>query len=259
LKKKFKFIAIIGFIAKGLIYIIIGILSLLSALDLGGETSGTNQALIFLEEQLFGNVLLALVGLGLLCYSYWMFLLAFKDPENIGSDVKAKATRFGLFSTGLVYFFVALLSFYHLFTFVKSSNNNSRYLNLFDFKTISYIFIIVGIILAIQGIILIIGVFKGPLIDQFNIGNQKGSKFIRFMGKFGFYSRAFIVIIIAYFFLRAGIYTGNHEIKGIQDAFSVLNQSVLSRIIMALTALGFIAYGCFYVLLSKYRTFQNIT
>ena len=255
MKKKYRLIAIIGFIAKGLIYIIIGILSLLSALNLGGESSGTNQALKFLEKQVFGNLLLALVGLGLLCYSYWMFLLAFKDPENIGNDKKAKATRFGLFSTGLVYVFVALLSFYHLFTFVSNGSKSSRYLDFFDFTTISYIFIVIGVILAIQGFVLIIGVFKGSLLDQFNVGNQKGSKFIRFIGKFGFYSRASIVVIIAYFFLLAGIYTGNHEIKGIQDAFLVLNQSVMSRILMALTALGFIAYGCFYVLLSKYRKF----
>ncbi|WP_051907742.1 DUF1206 domain-containing protein [Flavimarina sp. Hel_I_48] len=255
MKKKFQFIAIIGFIAKGLIYIIIGILSLLSALNLGGESSGTNQALKFLEKQIFGNVLLALVGLGLLCYSYWMFYQAFKDPEDIGDDKKAKAQRFGLFTTGLVYVFVALLSFYHLFTFVSSGGKSSSYLVFFDFKTISYLFIAVGVILAIQGIILVIGVFKGPLLDQFHFEHQKGSKFIRFLGKFGFYSRAFIVVIIAFFFLRAGIYTGNHEIKGIKDAFQVMDQSLLGRIFMALTALGFIAYGCFYVLLSKYRKF----
>ncbi len=256
MKKRIKALAYIGFVSKGIIYLVIGILSLLAALRMGGESSGTNQAFIFLEKQPFGQALLILLGLGLLCYSFWMFIQTFNDPEEIGNDKKAKLRRFGLFTTGLIYTFIAVLAFYHVFTYTSSGDSGSPYLDMINPATLSVIFIIIGIILAIQAIVLIIGVFKGGLLDQFNLEGTKYGSFMRLVGKFGFYSRAFIVAVIAYIFIRAGKYSGNHQLKGIQDAFAFLEQSSFGRIVMAFTAIGFIAYGAFYVLLTKYRSFE---
>lgn len=257
MKKTFKSIAIIGFISKGIVYVVIGILSLLAALNMGGESSGTNQALLFVKKQPFGLVLLSLLGVGLLCYSFWMFMQSFVDPENIGKDRKGIIKRFGLFITGLVYTFIAFLAFYHLFIYSPDTSSGSSYLDFLGVSTLSIVFICIGIILGIQAIILIIGVFKGGLLGQFNLEGHRYSHVIILVGKFGFYSRAFIVAIIAYFFLRAGFYTGSHEIKGIQEAFSFLDQSSFGEILMIFTAAGFVSYGLFYVLLSKYRRFEE--
>lgn len=249
--------AIIGFISKGIVYLVIGILSLLAALQMGGESSGTNQALAFLKRQPFGQVMLMFLGVGLLCYSFWMFVQSIKDPENSGSGKKAKLRRFGLFTTGLVYTFVAILAFYHLFTQSYSGDSETHYLSFLDPSVISLLFIGIGIVLLIQAIVLIVGVFNGGLLDQFNLEGQKHYRKIKMLGKFGFYARAFVVLIISYFFLRAGIYTGSHDIKGMQEAFAFMDQSTLSRILMAVTAIGFISYGAFYVFLTRFRSFKQ--
>ncbi len=257
MKKFYKTVATIGFVSKGIIYLVIGILSLLAALNMVDQSSGSNHALTFIKKQLFGQVLLLLLSVGLLCYSSWMFIQSIKDPENIGSSTKAKLRRAGLFITGLIYVFIAVLAFYHIFNNTTEGNPDSRYLDFLGASTLSVIFICVGVILAIQAFILIRGVFKGGLLDQFNLEGHKYSLLIRHFGQFGFYSRAFIVAIIAFFFLRAGIYTGNREIKGIQEAFSFLNQSNLGRIMMAVTAIGFISYGAFFVFLTRFRSFEK--
>lgn len=255
-KKSMQHTAIIGFISKGLIYVVVGVLSLLAALNMGGESSGTNQALLFFKKQPFGQFLLIALGIGLMCYSYWMFVRSIKDPENIGQGKMGYIMRIGIFITGVVYTFLAFLSFYHLFT-ASGEDSEGQYLNYLGPTTVSVLFIVIGIILLAQAIILVIGVFKGGVLDQFNLEGHKGSSLIRLGGKFGFYSRAFIVFIIAYIFLRAGIYSGSHEIKGIADAFSFLDQSFMGRILMACTAVGFISYGLFFILLSRYRTFEE--
>ncbi|SEA42351.1 DUF1206 domain-containing protein [Psychroflexus halocasei] len=257
MKKSYKTIAIVGFISKGFIYLVIGFLSLLAALQLGGESSGTNQALAFLKSQPFGQVMLLLLGAGLICYSVWMFLQSIKDPENRGSNRNAKLRRFSLFTTGLVYTAVAVMAFYHLFTSSYKGDSQTKYMSFIDPSVLSYIFIGIGIVLLVQGIILIIGAFKGGLLDQFNLEGQKHHKIIRSVGRFGFYARAFVVLIIAYFFLRAGIYTGNHDIKGMQDAFAFMDQSTFGRVLMAITAIGFISYGAFFVFLTRFRSFEE--
>lgn len=257
MKKSVKTVAIIGFISKGLIYLVIGVLSFLAAINMGGGSSGTNQALTFLKKQPFGQIMLLFLGTGLLCYSFWMFVQSIKDPENVGNDNKGKLRRFGLFTTGLVYTAIAFLAFYHLFTQSYKADSTTRYLSFISPSVLSVLFICIGIILAIQAVVLIIGVFKGGMLDQFNLEGKKYSRHIRLVGKFGFYSRAFVVGIIAYFFLRAGIYTGNNDIKGIQDAFSFLDQSTFGKVLMAITAIGFISYGAFYVFLVRFRRFEG--
>lgn len=256
MKQSFKTTAIIGFVSKGIIYLVIGMLSLLAALNMGGESSGTNQALVFLKNQAFGQILLLFLGVGLICYSFWMFVQSIKDPENTGSDKNAKLRRFGLFTTGMVYSFVAILAFYHLFAYRGSEDSGTSYLDFLGPTSLSILFIGIGVVLGIQAIVLIIGVFKGGMLDQFNLEGKRYSGLIRKLGMFGFYSRAFVVVIIAYFFLRAGFYTGSHDIKGIQDAFAFLDQSTFGRILMAITSIGFISYGAFYILLTRYRSFE---
>lgn len=235
----------------------IGVLSLLAALNMGGESSGTSQALAFLKRQPFGQTMLLLLGLGLLCYSFWMFVQSIQDPENSSSNKKAYLMRFGLFTTGLVYTVVAFMAFYHLFTSSYKGDSDTRYLSFLNPSVLSILFICIGVILAIQAIVLTIGVIKGDLLDQFNLEGHNYYGIIRRFGQFGFYARAFVVVIIAYFFLRAGIYTNNHDIKGIQDAFVFLDQSTFGRILMAVTAIGFISYGAFFVFLVRYRSFEE--
>jgi len=256
-KNSFKTLAIIGFISKGIIYLVIGILSLLAALNMGGESSGTNQALTFLKKQPFGQILLLFLGVGLFCYSFWMFVQSIKDPEKKGVTRNALLQRMGLFITGLVYVFIAVLAFYHLATPTDNEIVKSTYLDFLEPTTLAIVFVGIGIILAIQTVVLIISVFKGGMLDQFNLEGKKYSEVIRRLGMFGFYSRAFVVGIIAYFFLHAGFYTGNNNIKGIQEAFEFLNQSSFGKVLMAITAVGFISYGAFYVFLTRYRSFEE--
>ncbi len=255
-KTSVRHIAIIGFISKGFVYVVSGVLTFLAAVNMGGESSGVNGALLFLKEQMFGRFLLTALAVGLLCYSFWMFVRSIKNPENLKDNRSSKLMRVGIFLTGVIYTALALLAFYHLFS-GKMNGSTSRYLDFLGPTAVSVIFVGIGIFLAGQAVRLAIGVYKGGLLDQFNLEGHKGSAVLRVGGKFGFYSRAFIVAIIAYFFLRAGIYSGNHEIKGIQDAFVFLDQSLVGRILMAFTAIGFVSYGLFYILLSRYRTFEE--
>lgn len=70
---KFEKMARTGYVAKGTVYGITGVLTFLAAFNLGGEKTGQLQVLKFLDEQSSGNALLILMGLGLLSYSEWRF------------------------------------------------------------------------------------------------------------------------------------------------------------------------------------------
>ena len=84
-----------GYAAKGFVYGAIGILALLAAFSTGGKTTDTSGALQAISNQPFGQILLALIALGLVGYVIWRLIQAVNDPGDKGTDAKGIFTRLG--------------------------------------------------------------------------------------------------------------------------------------------------------------------
>src|SRR5688572_9990664 len=73
-KNGIKWLAKAGLIAKGAVYILLGVLALMAALHIGGQAANeSDKSTIFqwLHRSFAGKWLLPLLALGLLCYSTW--------------------------------------------------------------------------------------------------------------------------------------------------------------------------------------------
>ena len=82
----FELLSRAGFVARGLIYAIIGILALKLAFGHGGKLTDQKGALHTVANQPFGKVLLTLVAIGLGGYSLWRFVRAAIGHGPEGSD-----------------------------------------------------------------------------------------------------------------------------------------------------------------------------
>jgi len=67
-------LARVGFLVKGLLYIVIGALALQVATRAGGRVTGTRGALVTVLRQPFGHTLVLVVALGLVGYAAWRIL-----------------------------------------------------------------------------------------------------------------------------------------------------------------------------------------
>src|SRR5262245_26619869 len=65
-----------GFVARGLIYLIIAVLALKLAIGESGTTTNQQEALRTIAEQPLGKVLLLAVAVGLAGYALWMLVRA---------------------------------------------------------------------------------------------------------------------------------------------------------------------------------------
>ncbi|WP_408010446.1 DUF1206 domain-containing protein [Pseudalkalibacillus sp. A8] len=81
-----------GYFAKGSVYILIGLLSIMAAADIGGSTSDSSGAFSSVASKPFGEVLLWIVGFGLIGYVCWRLIQTFMDPENKGTGAKELRT-----------------------------------------------------------------------------------------------------------------------------------------------------------------------
>ena len=82
-----------GYVARGVLYIIMGSLALQLAMGAGGQAADPLGALRLIAHQPYGKVLLVAMVVGLAGYALWGLVRALFDPLNKGHSAKGLATR----------------------------------------------------------------------------------------------------------------------------------------------------------------------
>ncbi|MDX1604091.1 MAG: DUF1206 domain-containing protein [Salinimicrobium sediminis] len=260
--KNIKTMARTGFVAKGIVYGIIGILTFKAAFDMGGQKAGQMQVLEWLEKQTFGNILLVLMALGLLCYAAWRFVQAVKDPEHIGDDKKGKAKRTGFFFSGLLYLGIAVMAALKAFGSGKGSSGSSGSAQQSSFlasETGLWVLGIIGAGIIIAGIFQFVKAYKNDYYKKLGLatlGDEKKRESVKKTAEFGLSARGVILLIIGFFAVKAAVNSNPSEIKTTQEAFSFIQESAYGPWLMGLVAAGLIAYAVYMFLMAKYRRFQ---
>src|SRR5688572_7756876 len=76
-------LARVGFVVKGALYTIVGVLALQVATSAGGRVTGTSGALLSVVRQPFGRTLLLGAAAGLLGYAAWRILQGLLDSDRL--------------------------------------------------------------------------------------------------------------------------------------------------------------------------------
>jgi hypothetical protein len=94
-------LARVGYAAKALLYITIGLLAARAALSRGGRVTDTQGALQEVNGVAFGRAVLVVVAAGLIGYAAWRLAEAALDPERRGTDAKGLLVRAGFAARGM--------------------------------------------------------------------------------------------------------------------------------------------------------------
>src|SRR6188768_1771423 len=96
-------LARLGYASKAVVYAIVGMLAIMTALNRGGRVTDTSGALRVVLTQPFGRFLLIVVAVGLSGYGAWRLLDAFLDPDRDGTSAGGLVTRIGNAIRGVLY------------------------------------------------------------------------------------------------------------------------------------------------------------
>ncbi|ELR68603.1 hypothetical protein C900_00206 [Fulvivirga imtechensis AK7] len=252
----------IGHVAKGIVYGIAGILTLLAALNMGGQKAGKVQVLEFLQKQPFGNVLLILVAIGLACYAFWRFVQSVQDPQEKGNDTEGKVKRTGYFISGILYLGLAAYAIIQATSGGGSSSGGQSQQGIVASLLQSNAGVLLVILIAAglfaKSLYQFYRVYKGDFtrnIRSHRIPHSKAEKIVKHAGYAGFISRGILIGIIGYFFLQAALQHDPGEVQGSSGAFSFIQQSSYGPWLMALVAFGLVCYGVFMFIVAKYKHF----
>lgn len=255
---KIKKMARVGYIAKGTVYAITGVLAFMAAINEGGQTSGKTGVITFLQKQPFGNALLVLLALGLICYAGWRFFQSVKDPEHIGDDQNGKFKRVGLFISGILYL---SLAGYAILKLVNAGSSGGG--KTFSFLSGGFgvaVFAVIGVALAATSIQKFNKAYKGEFLKKFgyySLTEEKRRKVIKNTGYLGIIARGVVFGILAYIFIRGAYHSNTNNIKNTADAFKFLQESSYGPWLLGLVAAGLICYGIYMFAMAKYRQFKD--
>lgn len=248
-----------GYAAKGVVYLVIGVLAALAAYTTGGRTTDSRGALQEILSQPYGQFLLGAVAIGLIGYSLWRFVQSFKDTENKGSDAKGIAIRIGYAVIGLLYAGLALTAVQMILGSAERKSGGEP-TQEWTAKLLAQPFgqLLVGAIgLGFIAFALFqlykayTAKFREDLMSQQM--SERAQTFALRTGQFGLSARGIVFGVIGFFLILAALHSNANEAQGISGALRALEQQTLAPWLFGLVALGLAAYGFYMLVLARYR------
>jgi hypothetical protein len=253
-------LARLGYVAKGIVYAAIGLLTASAGFRRGGAAADRRDALRFLASQPFGHYLLLVIALGLAGYAFWPLLSAITDSEGQGNDWKGIAARIGSFVRGLFYgsFAYAVLRLAnHHGDGGQSSDTTSRHwtARALDQPFGRWLVIAVGLSLIGYGVYQCIRAIRGKLSRQLDFAavTAKRKRLLTRVSCFGIAARAVIFAFIGLSLIRAAQHRSAAAAHGTSGALRELAALPMGSWVLTVMGLGLIAYGIYAFINARYR------
>lgn len=257
-KESLKKFAKIGIASKGVVYLLVGGLTCAAALGLGGQSSsGKKESLSFVYSQPFGKVLLFIIGIGLLGYTFYRIMVAIKYDKSNKEWYFVWGKKIAYAGSGLIYAAVA-------YSAIKMAVNSSSGGSGGDSKQ-SIIQELLGSTAGQVVLFVFACIIIGRALFQFYMAwtgkfskrieesrlDKKSQKTMEYTGVFGYSSRGIVICIIAYMFIKAVLQNDPSNAEGTSKSFELI-QSNFGPLVLAIISLGLFAYGVFMLIKAYY-------
>lgn len=250
-------LARLGYLAKGIVYTIVGVLAVQSAFGAGGQTTDTKGALGAIASQPFGKFLLALLTIGLVGYMIWRFVQAIQDPEHKGDDPKGLARRLGYAISGVIYASLAFTAIQLILGSGGGGSSNSEQgwtARLLSQPFGQWLVGFVGAIIIGVGFYQIYEAYKAKFRKQMKLREMspKEDTWATRIGRVGLAARGIVFTIIGFFLLQAARQSDPNQARGLDGALQALAQQPYGPWLLGIVALGLVAYGIHMAIQARY-------
>lgn len=247
---KFKTLARLGYAARGVIYLVIGGLALMTAFGNGGQTTDSRGAILKILEQPFGQVLLAILILGLLGYSAWRFVQATRDTDGHGKDAKGLAIRGGLLVSAITHLALAVWAASLLIGSGSSSSGGGQ--SFLSTGWGQFLLGAAGIAVIGAGIA---HIYKGwaARFEKYMYIPPDKSSWAKPLCRFGLIARGVVWCIVGWFLIDSVLGARSGDVKGMADALASLRDSSFGPWLLGIVAAGLVAFGIYSELEALYR------
>jgi hypothetical protein len=256
----FERLARAGYVAYGIVYVLVGVLAVQAAFGGGGETTSQEGALRSILLAPLGRVLLGMIVIGLLAYALWRLFQGMLDPENEGRDAKGLVKRVDHVLNGL---FHAALAFSAGQLVLGSGSGGGGSPDDWTARLMAqpfgrWLVVIVGAVFVGAGLYQFYKTCKADFRDELKSGEMgaREKAWATRSGRLGYAARGVVFGVIGVFLIQAALQTDPDEARGLGGALETLARQPLGPYIPGAVALGLVAYGVFMFVMARYRRIE---
>jgi uncharacterized protein DUF1206 len=243
-----------GFVARALIYGIIGLLAVDVAVGLGGKITNQQGALRTVEQHSFGHVLLALLAIGLGGYATWRLFRAFLGHGREGAD--SAIERLGALGSGIVYALLCVVAI-QILTGPGTSGGNTKKTasDVFGWPAGRWLVGAAGLVLAAVAVYQFVRGVRREFLDDSK--TEQMQRVVRawftILGTIGHVARAAVFGIVSVFLLKAAYDYRANEAIGLDGALAKLYHGAYGSWLLGAVAGGLVVFSCFSLVEARYR------
>lgn len=252
----FEWFARSGFVARGFIYGIIGVLALELALpDTSGTTTTQQGALKQIAQEPFGEWLLIAMAIGLAGYALWRLIRAAighgPESEESGLDRIAGAV------SGVMYGVLCATAISILIDSGSSSSSGASQTTggVLGWPGGTWIVGIAGAVLVGVGLEQAYEAFKQKFLEKSKTEEMspRVEQGFTMLGVFGLLARAVVFVLIGYFLIRAAIDFNPQEAVTIDGALAELKDASYGPVLLGIVSAGLIGFGLYSLVDARFR------
>ena len=252
-----------GLVAKGVSYGLVAVLAIGVALGHGGKATSRSGALATIADESWGKVVLVLLALGFAAYAVWRVIQAIferkdEDEGEAKGTAKKWGKRTGYVGRGLIY---AGLTYTTLKLLTNSGEQQSQNQDakqttstIFDWPAGRWLVAIGGLAVLGAGLWNVYRGLSRKYEEKWHRGMSRTErKWGSRAGLLGHLARGVVFGLVGIFLFKAAVEYDPDDAIGLDGALQTLANAPHGPWVLALTALGLLAYGLYCLVDARYR------
>jgi hypothetical protein len=254
--KPFENLSRAGFVARGLVYALIGVLAFDLATGHGGKITNQQGAFKTVEHQPFGHFLLAMLAVGLGGYALWRLFRAALGHGPEGAD--KGIDRLGALGSGLVYAGLSAIAVLLLTSPGTSGSSGSAKhtaSGVFSWPAGRWLVLIAGLVMLGVGVYQFIRGSRKKFLDDDKTEKmgEVTKRWITWTGMVGHIARAIVFGLVGAFLVKAAVDYKANEAIGLDGALAKLYGHAYGPWLLGAVAAGLVVFGTFSITEARYR------
>ena len=244
-----------GLVARGIIYLLIGLVAILVALGRSNRQADQQGALQLLAGKPYGLVALVLLGIGFAGYALWRLSEA---AFGVTGDGRGAGPRLKSLARAVIYAFFAFLTFEVIAGRATGSQTQKQQditAKVMEHAGGRWLVGIAGLIVVICGLVLVMEGIKRKFMKYLQTAqmSRRTRKVVEILGVVGTIARGVVFGIAGILVIDAAVTHAVGQSGGIDKALLTLRDQPFGEFLLALAAIGLIVFGIYGLCEARWR------
>jgi hypothetical protein len=249
-----------GLAAKGVVYVLIGIVAARAALGNGDQTTDSHGALDRIVQMPLGPVMLAAVALGLAGYTLWRLVQAVLDTEHKGAELQGLWIRGAYLTSAAIHAALTLTAIRMLLDAGASAGSSDDAARDWTARLLEqplgpWLVAAVGVCLLGSAGFQIVRAVTTKFRDRLDSSSmsEREQTVAIWAGRGGYAARGVTFAVMGLFLILAAFRQEPGEAKGLAGALNTLAEQPYGPFLLGAVAAGLALYGLYMFVEARYR------